>query len=451
MPPFPIPRLPKPFNKMLEHEMFRRVLRNSSYLFSASGIAAALSMVQGVFAARLLGVEMFGVMGAIIMLVSVINKLASFRMGELVIKYVSAYEECGEPQNASAVFKGAAMVEIATSIAAYGLVWLLAAPGAQIFLKDISLANQITFYGLIILFNLVTESSTGLLQISNRYRKLAGWNIAQSITTLAFILGAFFLHGSLVHILLAYMAGKAVSALGLVIHAFSEASRRWGKNWWESSIMTLRPRFKELAHFAISTNLSATISLATKDSEILWVSWLRSPVEAGYYKLALSLANMLQMPTSPLPQTTYPELAREVQRKNWPNVRYILRQGSMVAGAYSLVATALLVILGKPLISLLYKPEYLPAYPALIILLVGFIAADTFYWRRVALLSFGRADFPVKVNAILASLKVLGTLVLTPRFGFLASAALLAGFYWAISLISFFKVRQLIRESEQAA
>jgi len=213
----------------------------------------------------------------------------------------------------------------------------------------------------------------------------------------------------------------------------------------------LRPRFKELAHFAISTNLSATISLATKDSEILWVSWLRSPVEAGYYKLALSLANMLQMPTSPLPQTTYPELAREVQRKNWPNVRYILRQGSMVAGAYSLVATVLLVILGKPLISLLYKPEYLPAYPALIILLVGFIAADTFYWRRVALLSFGRPDFPVKVNAILASLKVLGTLLLTPRFGFLASATLLAGFYWAVSLISFLKVRQLIRESEQAA
>ncbi len=430
--------------------MFRRLLRNSGYLFSATGVSAILSMVQGIFAARLLGVEMFGIMGAITMFISVVNKLASFRMGELVIKYVGSYEENQNSQGASAIFKGAAFVEMITSAAAYGLVWLLAAAGARYILKDAALAPYITFYGLIVLFNLVTESSTGLLQISNRYRRLAGWNIAQSVTTLAIILAAYFLHGSLVHILMAYMAGKAVGAFGLLINAFSEAGRRWGRNWWSTPLSVLRPKLKELVHFAISTNLSASISLITKDSEILWVSWLRSPTEAGYYKLALALANMVQMPISPMPQVTFPELSREVQRKNWSNVRYILRQGSIVAGGYSLIMTAALVVLGKTLITVLYRPEYVPAYPALIILLIGFLAAGTFYWRRIALLSFGRPDFPVKLNASLALIKVLATLWLTPRFGFLASAALLSSFYWIGSLVSGLKVRQLIRESEQA-
>ena len=168
--------------------MFRRLLRNSSYLFSATGVSAALSMIQGIFAARLLGVELFGVMGAITMFVSVVNKLASFRIGELVIKYVGAYEEKKDFQRASAIFKGAALVEMGTSVFAYGLVWLLAPLGAQYFAKNPAFSSQFTFYGLIILFNLVSESSTGLLQHSNRYKRLAGWNIAQSIMTLAVIL-----------------------------------------------------------------------------------------------------------------------------------------------------------------------------------------------------------------------------------------------------------------------
>ena len=351
---------------------------------------------------------------------------------------------------ASAVFKVAALLEIITSVIAFGLLWGLSSPGAQYFAKDVSLAGLFRFYGLIILFNLVTESSTGLLQISDRFRRLAGWNLVQSVFTLTVIIAAYFMRGNLTHILLAYMLGKAISALGLLLNAFQEASRRWGNDWWKAPAGLLFPQAKELLNFAVSTNLSASISLITKDSEILWVSLFRSPAEAGFYKLALSLANMVQLPTSPLPQVTYPELAREVSRKNWQNVRYILRQGSLLAGAYALLAAFALIFLGQPLIRIIYKPEYLPAYPALIILLGGVLVADTFYWRRIALLSFGRPDFPVKLNFILSVLKILGTILLVPRFGYLVSAGLLAAFYWMVSLVSWGKVRQLLEESERA-
>ena len=108
------------------------------------------------------------------------------------------------------------------------------------------------------------------------------------------------------------------------------------------------------------------------------MSLLRSPLEAGYYKLALALANIVQMPVSPLPQATYPEISRQASRGNWNNLRYILRQGSILAGGYSLVATVFLAIAGAFLIEFIYGPEYLPAFPALLILLAGFLLANTF-------------------------------------------------------------------------
>jgi O-antigen/teichoic acid export membrane protein len=157
---------------------------------------------------------------------------------------------------------------------------------------------------------------------------------------------------------------------------------------------------------------------------------------------------MVQMPVEPLPQATYPELSRQTAHRQWGNFRYILLQGSRLAGIYSILAALFLVVFGQPIIRLLYTVEFLPTYPALVILLAGLVIANTFYWRRIALLALGRADFPAKVNAVLAVFKVIGTLAFVPRLGYLASAALLTGFYWIGSLIAVLKVRQLVRQQE---
>jgi O-antigen/teichoic acid export membrane protein len=433
--------LRKPLDRFLENEIIHRLITNSGYLFSATSISAALSMLQGILIARLLGVEEFGVLGTITLFISVVNKLVSFRMGELVVKYVGFYEEDQDHERAAAIFKSSALVEMLTSFFAFGLVLLLAPIGARYFAKDPTLTYLFRIYGFIILANLVGESSIGLLQIFDRFRRMSALNIVQSIVTLSLIVLVYFTNGGLTEILLAYLTGKVVGALGVTLASFIEAARRWGIHWWKVPLNLIRPKRRELAHFAISTNISATISLITKDSEILWVSFFRSPLEAGYYKLALALANMAQIPISPLPLATYPELSRQAARKNWGNFRYIMRQGSILAGGYTIAATIFLVLFGRPLIRLVYTPEFLPAYPALLILLVGYLFANIFYWRRPALLALGLPDFPAKVNSILAGLKIVGVILFVPVYGYLASAALLASFYISGSVIYALKIR----------
>lgn len=439
--------------KRIEHffsdELIRRLITNSGYLFSATGISAALSMLQGILTARLLGVEGYGILGAIILFTSVINNLASFRMGELVIRYVGMYNESRDDQHAAAVFKSAALFEVLASLVAFLLVFLLAPFGAQYLAKDPATTALFRIYGLIILANLIAESSTGLLQILDRFRHLSALGIIQSVVTLALIGVVYFVQGGLLGVLVAYMVGKTIGALGYSLAAILEATRRWGKDWWRVRLGLLSSKARELVHFAVNTNLSATISLVTKDSEILWVSFFRGPVEAGYYRLALSLANLVELPVSVLPQATYPELSRQAARKHWDNVRLILRQGAILAGSYSLVITLVLIAFGQWLIALLYTPEFLPAYPALIILLIGYLFANTFYWRRPALLALGQPDFPTKVNLTLAVFKVAGVLIFVPRYGYLASAALLAAFYIVGSLIYVWRIRAVLSSVSQ--
>ena len=434
------------FHRLFQNELTRRVVKNSGYLFSATGLSAALSMLQGILIARLLGVENYGILGAIIMFTSVINKLVSFRMGELVIKYVAQYSEAGDQRRAATVFKSALLVEMAASVLAFVLLCALAPLAARFLAKDPSTTGWFILYGMIVLANLVSESSMGLLQIFDRFRNVAALSLVQSVVTLCLVGIVFIADGGMVGVLLSYLVGKAVGALTLSSGSLVEANRHWGRGWWRTPVSALKSEWRELGHFAVNTNISASLSLINKDSELLWVSFFRGPVETGYYKLAISLANIIQLPVSPLPQATYPELTRQAARGNWHDLHSVLRQGSILAASYTVPAMLVLVFLGRPLIAFLYTPEYLPAYPALLILLAGFLFANIFYWRRNALLALGRPDFPAKLNVILAVLKVIGILLFVPRYGYLASAALLSAFYIAASLISFIKVRLLLAE-----
>ena len=69
--------------------ILRRVVRNSGYLFSSTTISAILGFVQVIFAVRLLGIDGYGLASGIIMLfASNVNRLLSFRMSEVMVKYL---------------------------------------------------------------------------------------------------------------------------------------------------------------------------------------------------------------------------------------------------------------------------------------------------------------------------------------------------------------------------
>jgi O-antigen/teichoic acid export membrane protein len=439
----------KRYERLFTNPLIRRVIKNSGYLFSATGISAAISMLQSILVGRLLGVAGFGLLGVIVMFTSVINNLVSFRMTELVVRYVNQYEESGDKQRAAAVFKAAALTEMLASLAAFLIIWLLSPWAADLLGKNSSLAGLFVLYGLIVVANLISESATGVLQIFDRYARMASFSIVQSLITLALITYVFITQGNIVGVLLAYIVGKTVGAVVLTAAAVVEAARHWGANWWKTPLSLLRPQARELTHFAVSTNLSGSLNLINKDSELLWVSLFRNPLEAGFYKTALALINLVQMPISPLPQTTYPELSRQVIRKNWRDVRHILRQGSWMAGGFTLAVGIVLVIFGRQLILLLYKdPGFLPAYPAMLILLAGFLVANIFYWNRIALLSLGLPHFPTQVNLILAILKIIGLILLVPKYGYLASAGLFSAYYIISTSLAAWKVRKTIAERE---
>lgn len=414
-----------------QDRLLRSVLANSSYLFSSNSATIVLSMAQGVFAARLLGVEGFGlVSGTIIPFISTVNRLSSFRMSELVVKYLGEYLAAEDRARAAAVAKGAALTDVLASAIGFGLVVLLAPLAAVHLAKDAGVEPLFILYGIILLFNATFETGTGVLQARDRFRSIAVVNLLQSLITAGLIFGAYLTDRGILEVLLAYLLGKSFAGLAISGLALRELRATLGADWWRAPLNTI-PNWSGLARFAASTNLNGTINLITRDGETLFISFLRSPAEAGLFRVALSVINLVLLPVQPLIGTTYAEIARTVARRRWAETRGLLGKVSTLAGAWTLATAGGLAVFGSWLIGRVFGAEFAPAYPALLILLAGYGFANVFFWNRPLLLTLGLPTFPLKTAAAAGTVKTALSFWLVPGLGYLAQAVLLSIFFLA--------------------
>ena len=104
-------------------------------------------------------------LGIITVFASSVNRLLSFRMGDVVVKYAGQYLALGQKDKAAAVIKAAGITEGLTSITAYLVLALLTPLAAKYFVHDSTTVPWILFYGLSLLGALIAETSTAVLQV----------------------------------------------------------------------------------------------------------------------------------------------------------------------------------------------------------------------------------------------------------------------------------------------
>lgn len=406
----------------------RGIIKNSGYLFSSNSIAMALSMLQGILAVRLLGLDGYGIVVVIIPFITNIHKFLSFRMSELVVRYLGQYLVEGKKEHAAAVVKGAALVEASTSFLAYAVLALLAPLAARYIAKDLGTAPFFLLYGLVLFSNMFYETSKGVLQINRLFGKLASVNLVQSVITATLILLAYLLGGGIFEVLFAYLAGKTFAGVGVAVVAAREVARLCGSGWWRASLRLL-PERRELARFAISTNLHETVNLLARDNETIFISFLRTPGEAAYFRVAQSVINMVMLPIDPFIATTYAEITHTISKREWALTRRVLKRVSAISAVWTIGVGAVLALFGWWLIPFLYGAEAAPAYPAVLILLIGYGFANIFNWNRPLLLALGLPDYPLKVSALVGVGKTLLTFGFVWAFGYLMEAAILSSYF----------------------
>jgi O-antigen/teichoic acid export membrane protein len=322
------------------------------------------------------------------------------------------------------------VTEAFVSLLAFLVVVLTAGLAERYVAKTADTAFLFIIFSIGLLANFNTETSTGILQVTGTVKLLGTVNLIQSIITTLIIAAAFLWNGSLEIILIAYLVSKTILGLGLFLAAQVQLHHLLGRGWWKEPFSTLT-NTRELVRFAVSSNISATIIKIFRESEPVWVGILLSTEAVGYYGLAYQIVGYLSIPADPLISAVYPELNRLSVQKAWTRLKEFLYKVTMLAFAYNMVLALGLVLFGNWAIIIIGGREFLPAYPAMIALLVGLAFNYILFWNRPLLLSLGQPTFPIRVTLIVGLLKVALAFVFVPRYGIVAAGALLSFYYIA--------------------
>ncbi len=427
-------------------KLLQKIVRNSGYLLSSNVLSMGLSIIQSILAGRLLGVYGFGIIGTITAFASTLNRLFSFRMNELVVKYFGEADTRGQHERAQAVVKAAALGEIMSALLSYGVIVLLAPFAASKLADDPTTTRLFMIYGTIVLANFATETSTGVLQVTNKFKNQAILNLVSSVMTASVITWAFFAKQGLMEVMVAYLIGKFILGLGTTVLGWHEMEKKYGSDWIHTSFSHLPP-LKELFGFAFSTNISSTIIMLVRDNEPLWIAWFLSPVEVGYAKTALAIINLVQVPITPFISTTYPEINTAITRKDWTLVRRLLKRITLISGTWTIITSIGLVLFGRWLL-LFYGEGFLPAYVPMLLYLAGLGFANIFFWNRPLLLSLGMPVVPYRISLWSGIAKVGLAILLVPRLGLNFEAFLLSAFFIVSVTLIILRGFREIRQSE---
>ena len=433
-------------------QLLQKVIRNAGYLLSSNVFSMGLSVIQSILAGRLLGVAGFGLIGTVTVFATTLNKIFSFRMNELVVKYFGEAIADGKNERAAAVVKAAGIGETISALLSFTLLVIFAPLAADKLAKDPTTSNLFIMYGTIILANFTYETFFGVIQVRNHFRNQAIINLISSIINASFIAWAYFTQKGIYEVLIAYILGKFILGLGTSILGWHEMNKTVQKGWWKTGFDALPP-LKELLSFAFSTNISNTVIHLVRDNEALWIAWFLTPVEVGYTKTALAIINLVQVPITPFISTSYPEINNAVIKKDWKLLRRLLKRITLISGTWTGLSAIGLALFGRWLL-LWYGPEFLPAHIPMLLFLVGLGFANIFFWNRPLLLSLGLPLVPYRVSLICGIAKVGLAFLLVPRFGLNMEAFLLSAFFVvSISIIvlrGFKEIRKREYESKGA-
>lgn len=407
--------------------LIRRVLRNSGYLFGSNTFASALGVVQGILVVRLLGDAGFGLLVVVMDFASNVNRLLSFRMSEVTVKYAGEALAQNDKPRAAALVKGIGMTEALTSVLAYLVLLLLSAWGARTFADDASIAYLFRFYGLFLLANLVYETSVGALQATDNFKRVAQANFYQSIALTLLIAAAFILKWNIAGLLAAYLIGKTIAGFMITGFALRELNATLGRGWTRAPLH-LVPDWKPILRFAFSTNLNGTVNLFARDNVRLYLAALLSTAEVGYFALASRLINLVMLPLEPFIWPTYAEITKTIAQKQWQATRKLLKQVSAIGATWTLLAGGGLAAIGWWLIPFIYGSDMAPTYSCFLILLLGYGVANVANWNRPLLLALGKPNYPLMVAAIVGAVEVALIFLLVPRGGYLVGAGIVSGY-----------------------
>ena len=423
-----------------------RVFRNSSWLFSAKGVGAVLSIFYLAILTRTLGVAGFGEFMVIVGAIQVLTAVLKLQTWQAVVQYGVPYLLAGQHRAFRKLSAQNFWIEFIGGLVACGVLWLMLPYSAAQFGWNPAVEQAIMGYGVIVFLS-VRSTPTGILRAQDRF---SGNAFGDAIIPIVRFAGALVLLAtvpSMTGFLIVWGLSEFVSFVVMWLMVWRRHDANGPVD--ERPAAAAPPSRNEFIAFLLFTNLAYLVSVIRERLVVVIVGFFVGPAAAGLFRLADQLANSLNRLAEVFARPLFAELSRLFAIGQSRKSRALFWRSLRVSAISGGILFICLLLLGKYIIALISGPEYVAAYPILLLLGAATIISLGGLGLEPLLQAAGRAR-----NALfarLAGLVALGVLlaVFLPKFGTIGASWVMLISAILTTMILFVSSRAVIREPQR--
>jgi O-antigen/teichoic acid export membrane protein len=189
--------------------------------------------------------------------------------------------------------------------------------------------------------------------------------------------------------LLAWALSELVTTASMWVQAWRELGKRdMARGGWRlRGLTTGNPG---IWRFSITTNLTASIGLVWQQIPVLAVGWIAGAAGAGGYRMATQLGTALTKPVVSLARSIYPEFARLSVDAGTTALRPVLRRTAAISAGLGAASVLLIALAGRQILQFVGGPDYVFAYPVLVVLTLASALNLIGFGLEPALVAVGR-------------------------------------------------------------
>ena len=374
---------------------FRSLLKNSGYLAGSKAVAAVAGIATLAFAGRGLGVVLFGTLILITSYAKAASGLSKFQSWQLIVRYGGQALAAGDHEEFKASTGFAFALDVVSGVGGMIVaVMLLPFIGSWFGVTEQYLWLAMLYCTLLPTMGAATP--IGVLRALDRF-DLISWQGSSYPIVRGVLAGIAFAVSAPLE---TYVAIWWITDLGGDIYLWFLAWRELRRRGFLKGIRpTLRPETLPGAwRFAIQVNLTSSLVTAWGPIARLVVGGLLGATGAGLFRVASSLADSAQKPADLLAKAFYPEVVRMdlATKKPWK----LMLRGTALAGAACALSILILIVVGKPLINLLFGKDFIGAYPVILVLIIAPVLAIVSFPLPSMLYALDRPDAPLTARLI---------------------------------------------------
>lgn len=396
---------------------FSEILVGSAFSLAAQAISVGLSLISNVIIARVYGAAAAGILALVNSFLALVTIFTLLGTGVAVLRLVPEHLANYSASSAYQLYRTLARLVAGVSLATGLLLFFGSGLIAGGIYSKPHLSHYFAAAALVVVFSALADLNTGAVRGLRLIRTFAVMRFVPAACMLA-ILVAGTIHsrnpGTPVYAQLAALSLTAIVGLAIANGAFRSRIRPGD---------AIRPvKVGEILGYSLPMLMTGAMAIFASQTSLVLLGMFRSEREVGYFALALKLATLTSFVLQSINTLATPKFSELFHTGRIDELFYVAKKSTRLIFWTTMPILLSLLLFGRFILKVLFGPEFVVAYPAMALLLLG-QAVNSCAGSTGPFMNMAGHQKKLSGIILLSALANIGLgLALIPRFGILGAA-----------------------------